>query len=94
MAKDICISNIDTALRIYYEKPEIGCSEIRELFNVTSSTTISKLKNMARDEMLRSNIKTFGNYSVDTEAAYRAWCIDIESLEKRRVKLKKLGLAG
>lgn len=92
MAKDICISNIDTALRIYYEKPEIGCREIRELFNITSSATVSKLKDMARDEMLESNIKTFGRHSVNTEAAYRAWHIDIEALEKRRAKLKKLGL--
>lgn len=37
-------------------------------------------------------IKSFANHAVVTEAAYRAWHIDIEALEKRRAKLKKLGL--
>lgn len=93
MGKDIEITDIDTALRIYYQKPEIGCKEIKELFNVTSSTTISKLKNAARDKMSEKNIKTFGQYSVNTEAAYEAWGIDVENLTRRRKKLKELGLA-
>lgn len=90
--RTIKYKDIDTAIRIYYENVELGSAEIKELFGTTSSSTVTKLKNEARCLMRDEGIKSFANHAVVTEAAYRAWHIDIEALEKRRAKLKKLGL--
>jgi len=41
------ITSIENALKIYYENAEIGNKEIKELFGVRSSTTISRLKKLS-----------------------------------------------
>ena len=42
--------------------------------------------------MAEDNVYTYGMYKINTECAYKAWGINVEDLEKRRNKLKKLGL--
>lgn len=94
MVKVRRIADIDTTLRIYYENVEIGNKEIRELYGEqTSSSTLSRLKKVAKDEMLKRGILLqFTPYCVDTVSAFAAWGIDIADLEKRRQKLIKLNL--
>jgi len=86
------ITDIDTAILIYYRYPEIGSKEIAQLFRKHSKSTINRLKKLAQKYMTAENVYTHGMYKLNTECAYRAWGIDVEDLEKRRNKLQKLGL--
>lgn len=88
------ITSIDAALRIYYTHPEIGNKEITELFGEMSSSTISNYKKEAIKVQLEEGVRTACFNTVNTAVAYRVWGIDIADLEKRRTKLKKLGLCG
>jgi len=86
------ITDIDTAIKIYYQFPEIGSKEIALLFRKHSKSTINRLKKLAQKYMVAECIYTHGMYKLNTECAYRVWGIDVEDLEKRRNKLQKLGL--
>ena len=86
------ISDIDTAIIIYYRYPEISTKEITRLFNKHSKSTVSRLKKLAQKCMIEDNVYTYGIYKINTVCAYKAWGIDVEDLEKRRSKLQKLGL--
>ncbi|MDR2600415.1 MAG: hypothetical protein LBC73_09080 [Oscillospiraceae bacterium] len=87
------ITNLDTALRIYYSNSELDNKSIIELFGQRiSSATISKLKKVVKDEMSRQNIMSYGLNRINTALAYETWGIDVVDLEKRRKKLKDLNL--
>ena len=86
------ITDIDTAIIIYYRYPEIGTKEITQLFKKHSKATVGRLKKLARKNMMENNIFTHGMYKINTVCAYTAWGLDVEDLEKRRNKLQKLGL--
>lgn len=87
------IKDIDTALRIYYMYPELTNADIKILFGGNiSNFAVNTYKKYARQQEIEDGVKTIGFYTVNTECAYKAWGIDVESLEKRRAKLKKLGL--
>ncbi len=86
------ITDIDTAIQIYYRYTEIGTKEIEKLFNKHSKSTICRLKKLAQKNMIENNIYSHGLYKVNTECAYKAWGLNIEDLERRRNKLQKLGL--
>lgn len=83
--------DIMTALRIYYENPEIGNAEIRELFDVKSTATLARMKRRVKEQMDREGIGAFGHGMVNTKVAYAVWGLDVEDLEKRREKLLNLG---
>ena len=87
------IADIDTALYIYYRYPEIGNKEIKELFGL-GSATLTKYKKAVQEEQIKQNVKTSQLYTINTEMAYEVWGIDVAELEKRRDKLKKLGLSA
>ena len=86
------IIDIDTALYIYYRYPEIGTKEVARLFSRRSKSSVYRLKKLVRKRMAEDGIYTHGRYNINTECAYKAWGIDIEDLERRRNKLKKLGV--
>ena len=86
------ITSIETALTIYYKNAEVGNKEIRELFGCRSSATISRLKRIAKAEMIKRNALTFNAYKVNTVIAYEVWGINIIDLEERKKKLKELSL--
>ena len=86
------ITNIENALRVYYENAEIGNKEIKVLFGNRSTATISRLKKSAKSEMLKKGMPTFNAYKVNTAIAYDVWGIDIADLENRRKKIKELSL--
>ena len=86
------ITSIDSALRIYYAHSEIGNKEIKLLFGNLSSSTVARLKRLAKDEMTKRNILSYGMYKISTTIAYEVWGINVTDLEKRRKKLKDLEL--
>lgn len=86
------ITSIENALTIYYNNAELGNAEITALFGRHSSATIARLKRLAKDEMLKRDIRSYSLHKVNTSVAYRAWGIDVMDLEKRRKKLKDLEL--
>lgn len=88
------IADIDTALRIYYQYPEIGNKQIRELFGGLGNSTIANYKRAVLDKQIEIGKKTSAAHTVDTETAFDVWGIDVENLEKRKLKLKKLGFAS
>ncbi len=87
------ITNIDTALRIYYEKDELDNKDIKELFNGLSDSKAISMKKEVLKEMAERKIPQFRRHTVNTDVAYELWGIDIARLERNRAKLIKLGLA-
>jgi hypothetical protein len=87
------IVSLETAVRLYYEKLELGNAELRELFGARHSPkTFARLKEYARARMKEHNIDTYGLYTVNTKAAYEAWGLNIADLETRYQKLRKLSM--
>jgi ribosomal protein L15 len=86
------ITSIENALKIYYTNSEIGNKEITELFGRHSSTTVSRLKKIVKDEMKEKNILSYGMYKINTSVAFTVLGIDINDLEKRMKKIKELAL--
>ncbi|MBP3360061.1 MAG: hypothetical protein J6N52_04345 [Clostridia bacterium] len=86
------ITSIDTALRIYYMFTEIGNKEIRELFGIKAQDCLVRYKEEVRKQQAAEGVLTNCAHTVNTRIAYKVWGIDVEDLEKRRSKLKKLGL--
>ena len=86
------IKSLETAIRIYYERIELRNGDIREIFGSLGSKTICGLKQAAKDRMKENDIPSWDAKAVNTEAAFEAWGLDIDDLEKRLNKLKKLNL--
>ena len=87
------ITNIDTALRIYYEKDELDNKDICELFGGLSESKAISMKKEVLKEMAARGIPRFRKHTVNTDVAYELWGINVERLEKNRAKLIKLGIA-
>ena len=70
----------------------IGNKEIISLFGCRSTSTVSRLKKIAKDAMADHGIPSYGAYKVNTDIAFRTWGIDIIDMESRSKKLKELSL--
>lgn len=86
------IASLETAIRLYYEKIELYNGDIRELFGKVSGTKIARLKELGREVMRKSDIPSWNARAVNTQAAYEAWGLEIDDLERRYNRLKKLAL--
>ena len=85
--------NTETALRIYYTYPrEIGNAEIKELFGVKSSASVSSIKKHVRELMEEKGVTTWNKNSIDTRTTYEYAGIDIDRIERCYLKMKKLGM--
>ncbi len=84
------ITDIETAIRLYYERIELTNADIRELFGSLGSNTIAKLKKKARELMERENTPIWNAQSVNTEVAFKAWGLNITDLERRYKKLSSM----
>ena len=84
------VTGIETAIEIYYSTIEMKNADIRQLFGKISSSTIAKLKNVARAKMREKDVPTWNANYVNTAAAFEAWGLNIEDLERRAAKLSKL----
>ena len=85
------VRNIDAAVRLYYEKFELSGADIQVIFGAKSSSTVSKLKKIVREEMVKVGRLPYDPHNVPTDIAFAAWGLDIADLERRRAKLIKLG---
>lgn len=83
--------DIASAVELYYTKPEIGNSEIRQLFGASPSTAV-RYKKMVQQEMAAKNERSWMPHHVNTATAFEVWGIDIHDYEKRLKKIKELGL--
>ena len=92
MNRAVKITDIDTALRIYYTYPELTSREINQLFGKLAPSTITRYKSVVKNEQRKRAIKTSLSNSINTRIAYDVWGIDVADLEERRNKLIKLGL--
>lgn len=88
------IKNLETVVRLYYERLELTNSDIRSIFGNISSSTVVRLKKQAREQMVVDDAPVWDAKNVNTVAAYKAWNLDVDDLEKRLLKLRKLGLAN
>lgn len=84
------ITDVAYAVELYYSRIELSNADISRLFGVTSETAVLKLKRMAEEKAKELNKPRWNRYTVNTEAAYLAWGIDISNLERRVQKLAKL----
>lgn len=84
------IASLETAIRLYYSKVELSTEDVKELFpSVKGKDTISRLKRKAREVMIEDGKLSYNALAVNTEAAFKAWGIDIDDIVKRYETLKK-----
>lgn len=89
----ILLVSLEKALGIYYENPELTNRHIRELFGCKAGTA-TKYKNAALLEQVKADVKTMQPNAVNTEIAFKTWGIDINDIERRLRKLRKLRAEG
>lgn len=85
--------NLETALRLYYERLELSCDDIRAIFGEISASTVTRFKRRARAQMAEDDSTVWDARNVNTASAFKAWGLDPAELEKRLTKLRRLGLA-
>ena len=85
------IKDIEYAVTLYYSKIEIGTSDIMKLFG-RGRHTAARYKKIAYDEMVAQRKQNMQHHCVPTKIAFEAWGINIEDLEERLAKLRKLKL--
>ncbi len=86
------ISSVKTAVRIFYQYNELGISEICDLFSCGRSKA-GQLKTYANAFARSEGIIPRCNAYVSTDAAFRAWGLNIASLETRMKRAEKLNIA-
>lgn len=86
------VAGLEEAVRMYYERIELSTGDIRVLF-ACSQPTATRLKAIAKKKMDEDNVPCWNARNVNTEAAYAAWGLEIESLEKRLKRLRQLKMA-
>lgn len=84
------VTSLETAIRIYYENIEISNKDIIELFGKMGSQKICLMKSMVKTEMIKRNTPIWDARRVNTKVAYSTWGLNIDDLEKRYNRLKKL----
>ena len=83
--------NIELAIKLYYEEPEISNEEIRQLFDVKNSKAC-KMKKEVKEEMAKKGVKCFRTNTINTKVAFEVWRLDIDDLEHRLTRLRRLKL--
>ena len=85
--------SLEVAIKLYYEKSELNNKDISTLFGNVSSASIARLKKRVRQQMAEDAVPVWNALCVNTKTAYKVWGLDINELEERFNKLKKLGLS-
>lgn len=84
------IKDLGEAIRMYYSLYELRTSDIKALFGGIGSKRAKDLKDVAKQYVRENNLPELNAMTVDTEAAFRAWGLDIKNLEMRYNKLRRL----
>ncbi len=83
--------SLETALEVYYSRPELSNADIKQLFGEKlSSATVSRLKAKVREQMVAENIPVWNSRCINTETAFKVWGLDVTNLENRLKKLREL----
>lgn len=85
------IASVEVAVELYYSTYALYTADLRRLFPSASAATLSRLKRVAREYTVSHGLMLIDNLSVPTDDAYKAWGLDIEQLEAKFKKLKRLG---
>lgn len=86
------VKNIDAALKAYYTMSYLDNKTIGVIFDTKADSTIAKLKKPVKDEESKRNMPVVVPRHINTKVAFEVWGIDINELEKNKMKLTKLGL--
>ena len=84
--------DVETAVRMYYEKSELTNSDLKELLGLKSNSAICRIKKNIQQKMAEQDVKSWLPHSVNTKVAYEVIGIDIDDYERRLNKLRKLRL--
>ena len=83
-----CIVNVETAVRIYNEKPRLRNGDIMELFGCGLSKA-RQLREYVNAYLIENDGPVTGDATVETEDAYLAWGLDIDALRARLDQIVK-----
>lgn len=83
-------ADIRDAVRVYYEKTFIGTTDIVKLFRCCPATA-RELKRLGQEKELEHQPMLYNAAKVNVKWAFEAWGYDINDLERRVQKLKRLG---
>ena len=86
------ISDVETAIKIYYGSIELGNKEIKALFSPVGEQKVILLKRYAKAYADERDTPVWNASKVNTEMAFEAWGLNIVDLERRYNKLKKMGV--
>lgn len=84
------IKDLEVAIRMYYSLYELRTSDIKAIFGGIGMKRAKDLKDAAKLYVKENNLPELNAMTVDTEAAFRAWGLDIKNLEMRYNKLRKM----
>ena len=84
------VQDLDNAILIYYERSELTNKDICSLFGKRGTSTVARLKDLARNVMSEKGIEVLNNTRVNTKAAFEAWGLDIADMEERQKKIIQL----
>ena len=85
--------DIEVAVKMYYERISLSGADIQKLFNVKSSSTVAKYRREVIEYFSDKEVSPMHrNDKLDTYCAFEAWGLDINDLEKRLQKLRKLNM--
>ena len=84
-------ADISKAVELYYSRAQLDSDDVSDLFGGVSRSTVCHLKQKARNLMKEKGLPIWDSKHVETKAAFEAWGLDIEDLEKRFKKLRALG---
>lgn len=83
--------NLKQAITMYYTKTALTNSDIKALF-ACGPDKVADLKMLAKEVTAEKDKMQWNSLTVRTDDAFEAWGLDIDDLEKRYTKLKKLGV--
>lgn len=86
------VASVKIAVETFYKYNELGISEICKLFACGRSKA-SQLKTCANVYARNKGLIPRCNTYISTDAAFEAWGLDINALEKRLKKAEKLNIA-
>ena len=89
--RSVSIKDIGTAVLIFNSKIELETPDIKKLFQVSSDTTVSKLKKQVWEVMTKQGVKCFSKTAINKRIAFEVWNLDIGELEAMYKKQKQLG---
>ena len=79
MAKVVRYKDIDTALRIYYQRPELSNSDLTELFPGVGESTIARWKKKIHAMEIEEDVRLSQARVINTKIAYKFFGIDTTS---------------